>query len=136
VRITDDRGSSTQGVIAAGIRRATRARRARVINLSWGLALGARSTSQVERAIASAVGGGAVVTAAAMNDGSRAPNLNPWASGSPDAVRVAAVDDQGRLLLSSNHGIWVDIDARGTATSNAAPELPRRRRSCWRRIRG
>jgi ribose 5-phosphate isomerase RpiB len=48
VRITDDRGSSTQGVIAAGIRRATRARRARVINLSWGLALGARSTGQVE----------------------------------------------------------------------------------------
>ena len=67
VRITDDRGSSTQGVIAAGIRWAAE-HGARVVNLSWGLALGARSTGQVERAIASAVGGGAVVTAAAMND--------------------------------------------------------------------
>jgi hypothetical protein len=70
----------------------------------------------VERAIASAVAHGAVVTAA-MNDGSRDPNLNPWASRSPDAVRVAAVDDAGRLLPSTNRGIWVDIGARGSATS-------------------
>jgi subtilisin family serine protease len=47
VRITDDRGSSTQGVIAAGIRWPAE-HGARVVNLSWGLALGARSTGQVE----------------------------------------------------------------------------------------
>ncbi len=122
VRITDDSGSSTQGVVASGIGWAAE-HGARVINLSWGLALGARSTGQVERAIASAAAGGAVVTAAAMNDGSRDPNLNPWASRSPDAVRVAAVDEAGRLLPSSNHGVWVDLGARGTATSNAAPRV-------------
>jgi hypothetical protein len=122
VRITDDSGSSTQGVIAAGIRWAAE-HGARVINLSWGLAVGGRSTGQVERSIASAVSSGAVVTAAAMNDGSRDPDLNPWASRSPDAVRVAAVDDAGRLLPSSNRGIWVDIGARGSATSSAAPRL-------------
>jgi subtilisin family serine protease len=122
VRITDDSGSSTQGLVAAGIRWAA-GHGARVINLSWGLAVGARSTSQVERAIAAAVAQGAVVTAAAMNDGSRDPNLNPWASRSPDAVRVAAVDDAGRLLSSTNRGIWVDIGARASATSGAAPRV-------------
>jgi subtilisin family serine protease len=122
VRITDDSGSSTQGLVASGIRWAA-GHGARVINLSWGLALGARSTGQVERAIAAAVAQGAVVTAAAMNDGSRDPNLNPWASRSPDAVRVAAVDDAGRLVSSTNRGIWVDIGARGSATSGAAPRV-------------
>jgi subtilisin family serine protease len=122
VRIADESGSSTQGIVAAGIRWAAD-HGARVINLSWGLAVGGRSTGQVERAIAGAVSQGAVVTAAAMNDGSRDPNLNPWASRSPDAVRVGAVDDNGRLLPSSNHGIWVDIGARGSATSNAAPRV-------------
>jgi hypothetical protein len=122
VRITDESGSSTQGLVASGIRWAAD-RGARVINLSWGLAVGARSTGQVERAIASAVAQGAVVTAAAMNDGSRDPNLNPWASRSPDAVRVAAVDEAGRLLSSTNHGIWVDIGARASATSGAAPRV-------------
>jgi subtilisin family serine protease len=122
VRITDESGSSTQGLVASGIRWAA-GHGARVINLSWGLAIGARSTGQVERAIASAVAQGAVVTAAAMNDGSRDPNLNPWASRSPDAVRVAAVDDTGRLLSSTNRGIWVDIGARASATSGAAPRV-------------
>jgi hypothetical protein len=122
VRITDASGSSTQGLVASGIRWAA-AHGARVINLSWGLAVGAISTGQVERAIASAVAQGAVVTAAAMNDGSRDPNLNPWASRSPDAVRVAATDDGGHLLPSTNRGIWVDIGARASATSGAAPRV-------------
>jgi Subtilase family/Divergent InlB B-repeat domain len=122
VKIADESGSSTQGTIAAGIRLAAE-HGARVINLSYGLALGARSTGAVERAIASAIAGGATVTTGAMNDGTRDPGVNPWASGSPDAVRVTAVDDQGRLLPASNHGIWVDIGARGTATSNAAPRV-------------
>jgi subtilisin family serine protease len=117
----DSQGSSTQGTIAAGIRWAAE-HGARVINLSWGLALGARSTHEVERAIANATARGALVTTGAMNDGTRNPRINPWASDSPDAVRVTAVDDQGRLLSASNHGVWVDIGAPGTASSNAAPQ--------------
>ncbi len=116
----DANGTSTQGTIAAGIRWASE-HGARVINLSWGLALGARSTREVERAIANATLRGALVTTGAMNDGTRNPRINPWASDSPDAVRVTAVDDQGRLLPASNHGVWVDIGAPGTASSNAAP---------------
>jgi hypothetical protein len=116
----DANGTSTQGAIAAGIRWASE-HGARVINLSWGLALGARSTREVERAIANATLRGALVTTGAMNDGTRNPRINPWASDSPDAVRVTAVDDQGRLLPASNHGVWVDIGAPGTASSNAAP---------------
>ena len=122
VKIADETGSSTQATIAAGIRWAAE-HGAQVINLSYGLALGARSTLQVERSIAGAVARGVTVTTGAMNDGTRDPNANPWASGSPDAVRVTAVDDEGRLLPASNHGIWVDIGARGTATSNAAPRV-------------
>jgi subtilisin family serine protease len=122
VKIADETGSSTQGTIAAGVRWASE-HGARVINLSYGLALGARSTGAVERAIAGAIAGGATVTTGAMNDGTRDPSVNPWASGSPDAIRVTAVDDQGRLLPASNHGIWVDIGARGTATSNATPRV-------------
>ena len=118
----DSGGTSTQGTIAAGIRWAAE-HGARVINLSWGLALGVRSTHEVERAIANAIGRGAVVTTGAMNDGTRNPRINPWASDSPDAVRVTAVDGQGRLLPASNHGAWVDIGAPGTASSNAAPRV-------------
>ena len=118
----DANGSSTQGTIAAGIRWAAE-HGARVINLSWGLALGAQSTYEVERAITHATARGALVTTGAMNDGTRNPRINPWASNSPDAVRVTAVDDQGRLLRVSNHGIWVDVGAPGTASSNAAPRV-------------
>jgi subtilisin family serine protease len=118
----DGNGASTQGTIAAGVRWAAD-HGARVINLSWGLALGARSTREVERAIAYATARGALVTTGAMNDGTRDPRIDPWASDSPDAVRVTAVDDQGRLLPASNHGVWVDIGAQGTATSNAAPRV-------------
>ncbi len=118
----DRNGTSTQGTIAAGIRWAA-AHGARVINLSWGLALGARSTHEVERAIANATARGALVTTGAMNDGTRDPRINPWASDSPEAVRVTAVDDRARLLPASNHGVWVDIGAPGTASSNAAPRV-------------
>ena len=119
---TDSAGTSTQGTIAAGIRWAAE-HGARVINLSWGLALGVRSTREVERAITNAISRGAVVTTGAMNDGTGNPRINPWASDSPDAVRVTAVDDQGRLLPASNYGPWVDIGAPGTASSNAAPRV-------------
>jgi subtilase family protein len=118
----DANGTSTQGTIAAGIRWAAE-HGARVINLSGGLALGARSTHEVERAIANATARGALVTTGAMNDGTRNPQINPWASDSPDAVRATAVDDQGQLLPASNHGVWVDLGASGTASSNAAPRV-------------
>jgi subtilisin family serine protease len=58
-----------------------------------------------------------------MNDGTRNPRVNPWASDSPDAVRVTAVDDRGKLLPASNHGVWVDLGASGTASSNGAPRV-------------
>jgi hypothetical protein len=122
VKIADESGSSTQATIAAGIRWAAE-HGAQVINLSYGLALGARSSHAVEQAIAGAVAEGSTVTTGAMNDATRDPNANPWASGSPDAVRVTAVDSQGRLLPASNHGVWVDIGATGTASSNAAPRV-------------
>jgi subtilisin family serine protease len=64
-----------------------------------------------------------VVATGAMNDATDDPRINPWASDSPDAVRVAAVDERGRLLPASNHGVWVDIGAPGTATSNATPRV-------------
>jgi len=118
----DNAGSSTQGAIAAGIRWAAE-HGAPVINLSWGLALGARSTGEVERAIAGATASGALVVTGAMNDGTRDPRIDPWASESPDAVRVTAVGDDGRLLSASNHGVWVDLGAPGTASSNAAPRV-------------
>ena len=97
VRIADESGSSTQGTIAAGIRWASE-HGARVINLSWGLAVGGRRPGRSSARSQGAVDRGATVTLAVMNDGSRDPNLNPWASRSPDAVRVGAVDDDGRLL--------------------------------------
>jgi subtilisin family serine protease len=118
----DSAGSSTQAVIAAGISWAAD-HGARVINLSWGLATGARSTGEVERAIAVATAHGALVVPGAMNDGSRDPRVDPWASDSPEAVRVTAVDGEGNLLPASNHGVWVDIGAAGTASSNAAPRV-------------
>ena len=126
VRITDDSGSSTQGLIASGIRWAA-GHGARVINLSWGLAIGGRSTGQVERAIASAVGQGAVVTPAAMNDGSRDPNLNPWASRSPDAVRVARSmrpDGCSRRRIGASGSTSARGDRRPRARHHEWPARP------------
>lgn len=118
----DAGGTSSQSAIAAGIRWAAE-HGARVINLSWGLALGAQSTHEVERAITNATARGVLVTTGAMNDGTRNPRINPWASNSPTAVRVTAVGSDGRLLPASNHGVWVDIGAPGSASSNAAPRV-------------
>ena len=136
VRIADETGTSTQGTIAAGIRWASE-HGARVINLSWGLAVGGRSTGQVERAVQERPSTRRARHAAAMNDGTRDPNLNPWASDSPDAVRVTAVDYDGRLLGASNHGVWVDIGARGIRDLRTRRRgWPGPPRSCSRRIRG
>ena len=63
--------------------------------------------------------------AAAMNDGSRDPNLNPWASRSPDAVRVGCGRRRrAAALVDRIAGIWVDIGARA--------RRPRARRRAWR----
>ena len=75
----------------------------------------------------------------ARGDERRLPRPEPRTPGRAAArtpFASAAVDDDGRLLPSSNHGIWVDIGARGSATSNAAPRVAGRGRGRPRRAPG
>ena len=124
VRIADESGSSTQGTIAAGIRWAVGARRARDQPQ-----LGPRARRAVDREVERAIAGDATAGRAssrrgAMNDGTRDPNINPWASDSPDAVRVGAVDDDGPAAPRvESRRLGRHRRARDRRRSNAAPRV-------------
>jgi subtilisin family serine protease len=82
---------------------------ARVINLS----VGGRTLTRTEQlAIDYAAARGALVVAAAGNDGLDLADYGPGGAGR--ALTVAASDAADRILPSSNHGAAVDLAAPGT----------------------
>ena len=96
----------TSDLVAKGIDRAV-ARHATVINLS----LGSRPSAKVERdAVARAVASGAVVVAAAGNDGSLVPDFPAAYAG---VLAVGAVGKDGVVAAFSSRGPWVGVLAPG-----------------------
>ncbi|MET0263178.1 MAG: S8 family serine peptidase [Rariglobus sp.] len=107
---TDDRSdvfTVTQGIVAAVDAGA------QIINLS----LGGYSTSQaLDRAIAYAIAKGAIVIAAAGNDG--ASRLT-WPAADPRVISVGATDATGRQASFSNSGNQLHLTAPGVGLQTA-----------------
>jgi subtilisin family serine protease len=65
--------------------------------------------------------GGAVIVAAAGNDGVDDVRQYPAAEGAYGLLAVAASDSTGRLAAFSNFGSWVDVAAPGEGITSALP---------------
>jgi subtilisin family serine protease len=65
--------------------------------------------------------GGAIVVAAAGNDGSRKVRAYPAAEGAYGLVAVAASGSDGRLANFSNSGSWIQMAAPGVGVTSSVP---------------
>ncbi len=101
--------TASQGASPASVREAIQyaaGQGAAVINLS----LGGPGFADLSAAVSAATAAGAVVVAAAGNDGTAQP-MFPAAT--PSVLSVAAVDSAGVLASWSNRGDWVNVAAPG-----------------------
>ncbi len=106
ITVIDGDGIATAADVAEGILHA-RAIGARVINLSFGLR---QSSTAVQDAIDLATHAGALVVAAAGNEGSDAPFYPSWHR---NVMTVSAVDTADRPAFCSNHNPHVSVAAPG-----------------------
>ncbi len=107
VKALDAKGSGSYSDIAAGIRYAAD-RGASIINLSLG---GADDSQLLRDAVAYAGTKGALVVAAAGNQGSATPH---YPAAIPAVLAVGGVDPKGARYSWSNYGpSWVDVTAPG-----------------------
>jgi thermitase len=106
VKVANDKGRCQASVVAEGITWAVD-NGARVINISVELR---EPFSELEEAVNYAWSRGAVIVAAAGNDGSQSPVYPAYYE---DCLAVAATKQDGTLAPLSNHGDWVDAAAPG-----------------------
>jgi subtilisin family serine protease len=111
VKVLAADGTGDTALVAAGIVRAVDAG-ARVITMSLG---GPADDQTLDQAVAYALGKGAILVAAAGNNGSTAPF---YPAAIPGVVGVAATDEADHLYSWSNYGSWVQLAAPGC---NPAP---------------
>lgn len=90
-------------------------RRVPVINMS----LAGPRNLVLDRVVASVLGSGQIIVAAAGNNGPTAPPAYPAAQ--PDVVGVTAVDSRGRVYRYANRGAYIDVSALGVSVPAAAP---------------
>lgn len=115
VRVLDASGSGWDADVARGIDWAVD-RGARVVNLS----LGGSDSSVIDAAVTYARSHGAVVVAAAGNNGDRG-NAPSYPGASPGALAVAAVDSNLAHGSFSNTGCYVKISAPGVNVLSTVP---------------
>jgi len=111
VKVLGADGTGDTALVAAGIVRAADAG-ARVISMSLG---GPADDQTLDQAVAYALGKGAILVAAAGNNGSSTPF---YPAAIPGVVGVAATDEADHLYSWSNYGSWVQLAAPGC---NPAP---------------
>ena len=113
VKVADDRGRSEAPLVARGIVWAVD-HGARVINIS----LCMRASPELEEAVNYAWSQGAIIIAAAGNQGGSEPVYPAYYS---NCLAVAGTNKSDSLALLSSHGYWVDVAAPGF---NIYSELP------------
>lgn len=106
VKVLDANGEGWDSDIAEGITWAAD-HGAKVVNLSLG---GPAANPVLQQAVQYATGKGAVVVAAAGNDGDATPQ---YPAAYPEVIAVGATDKTGRLTDFSTTGDWVDVAAPG-----------------------
>jgi len=114
VKVADDTGNCQAAVVARGITWAVD-HGAEVINIS----LCTESSADLEQAINYAWSQGAVIVAAAGNEGQSAPT---YPACYVRCLSVAAIDVNNSLALLSNHGDWVDVAAPGAKIYSTLPQ--------------
>ncbi|MBI4563493.1 MAG: S8 family serine peptidase [Planctomycetes bacterium] len=102
--------------VAAGIAWSWQTAGAKVISMSLG---GQGSSTTLDNAIEAAWSGGAVLVAAAGNDG--ADGSNHYPSAHPNCISVAAVNEGGQWASFSNYGPTTDIAAPGVTVLSTYP---------------
>jgi subtilisin family serine protease len=111
IKVLGADGTGDTSLVAAGILRAADAG-ARVISMSLG---GPADNVTLDDAVAYALSKGAIVIAAAGNNGTSVPF---YPAAVPGVVGVAATDQSDHLYSWSNYGSWVKVAAPGC---NPAP---------------
>jgi thermitase len=106
VKVADDTGRCQPSALADGIVWAVN-NGANIINISIELR---ESTSELQEAIDYAWRNGAIIIAAAGNDGGETP---VYPAGYENCLGVAAIQETGALAPLSNYGNWVDVAAPG-----------------------
>ncbi len=115
VKVLDSRGDGTEAGVSKGIRWAAD-KGAAVINLSLG---GPEYSRTLADAVSYAQGKGALVVAAAGNDGS---NVATYPASFPGVVGVAATNRADTDAWYSNYGSYVDISAPGGSSDPNRPQ--------------
>ncbi|MFO7997313.1 MAG: S8 family serine peptidase [Dehalococcoidia bacterium] len=114
VKVADDTGRSEASVLARGIVWAVDYG-AKVINIS----LGMRASPDLEEAIDYAWRQGAVIIAAAGNQGGSEPVYPAYYA---SCLAVAGTNKSDSLALLSGHGYWVDVAAPGFNIYSQLPQ--------------
>ncbi|AOM13798.1 S8 family peptidase [Bacillus thuringiensis] len=107
VRVLDNQGSGTLDNVAKGIKEAADSG-VKVISLSLGAPNGGTALQQ---AIQYAWNKGAVIVAAAGNDGDTTPNYPAYYD---NVISVASTDQNDEKSYFSTYGNWVDVAAPGS----------------------
>ena len=106
IKVLGADGTGDTSQVAAGIVRAADAG-ARVISMSLG---GPTDVPTLDSAIAYATAKGAILVAAAGNNGTSSPF---YPAANPDVISVAATNESDHLYTWSNYGSWVQTAAPG-----------------------
>ncbi len=114
VKVADDDGRCRLSTLAAGIIWAVD-HGALVINISIELK---ESTSELEEAVDYAWDNGALVIAAAGNDGNSLP---VYPAACENCLAVTAIQENGALAPLANYGDWVDVAAPGMYIYSTLP---------------
>ncbi|WP_400164518.1 S8 family peptidase [Brevibacillus sp. TJ4] len=114
IRVLDNSGSGDLMNVARGIVYAAQ-QGAQVINLSLGAPA---SSSTLQSAVQYAWSRGAVIVAAAGNDGSATPN---YPANFANVIAVASTNENDTKSGFSNYGLWVDVAAPGDQVLSTYP---------------
>jgi thermitase len=115
IKVADDKGRCQTSALTDGIIWAVD-NGANVINISIELR---QSTPELEEAIDYAWKNGAIIIAAAGNDGSETP---AYPACYKDCIGVTATQENGTLAPLANHGDWVDVAAPGLNIFSTLPD--------------
>ncbi|MDA8352777.1 MAG: S8 family peptidase [Firmicutes bacterium] len=115
VRVLDEEGSGSLDDVASGIVDAVDAG-AQVINLSLGATKGSQT---LQNAVQYAKNHGALVVAAAGNEGESTPSYPAFYE---ETLSVAAIDNNDEKADFTNYGKWVEIAAPGVDIVSTVPD--------------
>ena len=115
VKVTDDRGRCDAAAIADGILWAVDSG-ADIVNISLRLD---EPSQELEEAVAYAWIHGALIVAAAGNEGGSAPQYPAYYS---ESIAVTATKEDGSRAPLANYGDWVDVAAPGYQVYSTLPD--------------